>query len=28
MIDRLSPDGQLPDNHHLLQDALSVFLKR
>ena len=28
MIDRLSPHGQLPDNHNLLQDALSAFLKR
>ena len=28
MIDRLSPHGQLPDNHRLLQDARSAFLKR
>jgi uncharacterized protein YidB (DUF937 family) len=28
LIDKLSPNGQLPDNHNLLQDALSAFLKR
>ena len=28
MIDRLSPQGQLPENHNMLQDALSAFLKR
>jgi len=28
MIDKLSPNGQLPDNHNMLQDALSSFLKR
>ena len=28
MIDKLSPNGQLPDNHNMLQDALSAFLKR
>jgi uncharacterized protein YidB (DUF937 family) len=28
IIDKLSPNGQLPDNHNMLQDALSAFLKR
>ena len=28
LIDKLSPNGQLPDNHNLLQDALSGFLRR
>ena len=28
IIDKLSPNGQLPDNHNLLQDALSGFMKR
>ena len=28
IIDKLSPNGQLPDNHNLLQDALSAFMKR
>jgi uncharacterized protein YidB (DUF937 family) len=28
LIDKLSPNGQLPDNHNLLENALSAFLKR
>lgn len=28
LIDKLSPNGQLPDNHNMLQDALTGFLKR
>ena len=28
MIDKLTPNGQLPDNHNMLQDALASFLKR
>ncbi|MBL8523991.1 MAG: DUF937 domain-containing protein [Betaproteobacteria bacterium] len=28
LIDKLSPNGQLPDNHNLLESALSAFLKR
>ena len=28
IIDKLSPNGQLPDNHNMLQDALLAFLKR
>lgn len=28
IIDKLSPNGQLPDNHNMLQDALAGFLKR
>lgn len=28
MIDKLTPNGQLPDNNNVLQDALSAFLKR
>ena len=28
LIDKLSPNGQLPDSHNLLQDALSAFLRR
>ena len=28
LIDKVTPNGQVPDNHNLLQDALSAFLKR
>ena len=28
LIDKLSPQGQLPDDHNVLQDALSAFLRR
>mgnify|MGYP003386493577 FL=1 len=28
LIDRITPNGQLPDNHNLLESALSAFLKR
>lgn len=28
LIDKLSPNGQLSDNHNMLQDALSAFLRR
>jgi uncharacterized protein YidB (DUF937 family) len=28
LIDKLSPNGQLPADHNLLQDALSAFMKR
>ncbi|MEP7154729.1 MAG: YidB family protein [Betaproteobacteria bacterium] len=28
LIDKLSPNGQLPDSHNMLQDALAGFLKR
>ena len=28
LIDKLSPNGQLPDSHNMLQDALTGFLKR
>ena len=28
IIDKLSPNGQLPGDHNLLQDALARFLKR
>lgn len=28
LIDKISPNGQLPDNHNLIENALSAFLKR
>ena len=28
LIDKVTPNGQLPDHHNMLEDALSVFLKR
>lgn len=28
LIDKITPNGQVPDNHNMLQDALSSFLKR
>jgi len=28
LIDKITPNGQLPDNHNLLESALSAFLKR
>ncbi len=28
LIDKITPDGQLPQDHNMLQDALSAFLKR
>ncbi|MEO8104101.1 MAG: YidB family protein [Betaproteobacteria bacterium] len=28
LIDRITPNGQIPDNHNMLQDALSAFLRR
>ena len=28
IIDKLSPNGQLPENHNMLQDSLLAFLKR
>ncbi|MBP8120678.1 MAG: DUF937 domain-containing protein [Burkholderiales bacterium] len=28
LIDKITPNGQLPDNHNLLESALSAFLRR
>lgn len=28
LIDKITPNGQLPDNHNLIENALSAFLKR